>query len=250
MTAETPSLIADLAACRQIVEDYVKRLDAACEEYYATGKYLFPSLSRAEDEDVDERCIRALNKLAAIEPDALARWRDIPYPSNQYDQQIERLRDIWVRRRNLLRVLESSLSSRFELQPRKDKGAETVTNYHITIHDVVGPVNVLSSLDGVIQAVRNAPSLSNDGKDRLAALIEELKSSLANAPDAHAEDATVVSEQAQSIADELSKPAPRPSALKIKASGLIEAAKAMEVVVPAALTVAKKIAAFVANPMS
>lgn len=250
MTTEIASLIADLAACRQIVEDYVKRLDAACEEYYATGKYLFPSLSRAEDEDIDERCVRALNNLTSIEPDALARWRDIQYPSNQYDQQVERLRDIWVRRRNLFRVLESSLSSRFEIQSRKDKGAETVTNYHITIHDVVGPVNVLSSLDGVIQAVRNAPSLSKDGKDRLAALIEELKSSLATVPGSHTEDATVVSEQAQSIADELSKPAPRPSALKVKASGLIEAAKAMEAVVPAALSVAQKIAAFVVNPTS
>jgi hypothetical protein len=143
-----------------------------------------------------------------------------------------------------------SLKNRFEMHPRNDRGAGVVTNYNITIKDVVGPVNVLSSLDHVVQTVRNLTSMSEPKKEQLAALIEELKASLAIAPATHAEDATVVTEQAQAIAEELGKPAPRSSALKIKASGLIEAAKAMASVVPTAIEIARKIAAFVVDPMS
>jgi len=249
ITSAYAQLLANLTACKQLVEDYVKRLDAACEEYYTTGKYLFPQLSRAEDADTDDQCVLALKEIASIQPDALERWNGIKYPSDQYEQQIERLRDVWVRRRNLIRTLEGRLRTQFEIEVRQEKGVETVTNYNITIKDIVGPVNVLSSLDGVIQTVKNSPSLSDSGKDQLAALIEELKSSLSNAPTTHAEDATVVSEQAQSIADEFGKPSPRSSALRIKASGLIEAAKAMAAVVPTAVDVAQRIAAFVVNPI-
>ena len=113
-TANT-SLLAEVVACRHIVDDYAKRLDDACVEYYETGKTLFPNLSRAEDEDMDQRCKRVLESVASIAPDALNQWNAITYPIDQYKEQVERMRDIWIRRRNLLRTLETSLRTRLEL---------------------------------------------------------------------------------------------------------------------------------------
>jgi hypothetical protein len=247
---EVASILAQVVACRHLVDDYSKRLDDACVEYYQIGKTLFPTLSRAEEEDTYQRCWLALNNAAPIAPGALTQWQDIKDLSDQYKAEIERTRDMWVRRRNLFRGLEHSLRSRLELNTLIEKGVDTVTNYNITIKDIVGPVNVLSSLDHVVQTVKNSPAMSSKNKDELSALIEDLKSSLANAPATHAEDAAVVSEQAQLIADELSKPSPRLSSLKIKASGLIEAAKAMATVVPMAIDIAQKIAVFVTNPFT
>ena len=247
---EHAPLVAEVVACRHLLDDYVKRLDAACEEYYGTGKSLFPNLSRAEDEDLDARCELVLKNAASIDPDALTRWNGIRYPIDQYHEQIERMRDLWTRRKNLFRALEVSLNSRLGIQKAEGESGPTVTHYNITIKDVVGPVNVLSSLDGVVQTVKNSPSLSSDSKEKLASLLEELKASLADAPATHAEDAAVVSEQAQAIADELSRSSPRAPALKVKASGLVEAAKAMATVVPTAIDIARKIATFVVNPIA
>lgn len=101
-----------VAACKDLVEDYARRLDEACEEYYKTGKAVFPRISRAEDEDTDLACAHALEVASRLIPDAKARWASIKYPIDQYDEQVERLRDIWVRRRNLLRVLERTLAMR------------------------------------------------------------------------------------------------------------------------------------------
>ncbi|GJM12212.1 MAG: hypothetical protein DHS20C12_06150 [Pseudohongiella sp.] len=125
-----------------------------------------------------------------------------------------------------------------------------VTNYNITIKDVVGPVNVLSTLDNVVQSVNNAPSLPSESKETLAALFEELKSVLSSAPADLNEGAELISEQAEVLSAELERPEPRSSALKIKSSGLVEAAKAIEAIVPAAISVAKRIAEFVTNPIA
>jgi hypothetical protein len=37
MSTENASLLAEVVACRYVVEDYTKRLDDACTEYYQTG---------------------------------------------------------------------------------------------------------------------------------------------------------------------------------------------------------------------
>ena len=114
MITDVTSLLADVVACRQVVDDYARRLDDACVEYYATGKSQFPTLSRAEDDDTHQRCELVLRNLAPIAPDALKQWQAIKYPSDQYDEQIERARDVWIRRRDLFRTLESSLKSKSE----------------------------------------------------------------------------------------------------------------------------------------
>ena len=114
MNTTQSTLLSEVAACRDVVEDYTKRIDDACVEYYNTGKFLFPNLSRAENEDTDEHCNRVLARLVSIIPDAVIRWESIKYP-NGYDQQIERMRDVWVRRRNLLRVFEKTLRTAMEV---------------------------------------------------------------------------------------------------------------------------------------
>jgi hypothetical protein len=75
----------------------------------------FPKLSRAEDEDITQRCVLALRHLQSIMPDALTELESIKYPSEQYTQMVERMRDIWVRRRNLFRVFEITLRTNFDL---------------------------------------------------------------------------------------------------------------------------------------
>ena len=70
MKTDVTSLLAEVAACRHIVDDYARRLDDACVEYYETGKSLFPNLSRAEDEDTHQRCELVLKKAVLIAPDA------------------------------------------------------------------------------------------------------------------------------------------------------------------------------------
>jgi hypothetical protein len=73
LRAEYAQLVAEIVACRHLVDDYVKRIDAACEEYYTTGKLLFPNLSRVEDEDIDARSQLVLKSVVSIDQDALIR---------------------------------------------------------------------------------------------------------------------------------------------------------------------------------
>jgi predicted nucleotide-binding protein len=115
MSTTHASLLAEVVACRHIVEDYTKRLDDACVEYYQTGTRDFPNLSRAEEEDTYQQCELVLTRLAPIMPEAMSRWKSIKYPSDQYHEMIERMRDSWIRRRNLFRVLENTLRTNLEL---------------------------------------------------------------------------------------------------------------------------------------
>ena len=104
-------LLAEISACRSIVDDYTKRLDDACTEYYQSGKTIFYNLSRAEEEDISQRCDSVVKRLTPVLADVPARWQAIRYPSDQYKEQIERTRDMWTRRRNLLREVEHKLAS-------------------------------------------------------------------------------------------------------------------------------------------
>jgi hypothetical protein len=121
MNQENASLLAEVVACRHTVEDYANRIDIACVEYYENGKTLFPHLSRAEDEDTSQQCELILSRLTSIMPDAMSRWQSIEYPSGQYKEMIERMRDLWVRRRNLLRTVENTLRTKLELDSHSSK---------------------------------------------------------------------------------------------------------------------------------
>jgi len=90
-------------------------------EYYENGKKLFPHLSRAEDEDTAQQCVLILLRLTSIMPDAMSRWQSIEYPSGQYREMIERMLDIWIRRRNLLRTVENTLRTKLELDSHSSK---------------------------------------------------------------------------------------------------------------------------------
>jgi len=126
MNQVNASLLAEVVACRHIVEDYANRLDIACVEYYDTKKTEFPNLSRAEDNDTYEQCELMLSRMTSIIPDAMSRWQGIKYPIDHYDAQVERVRDVWVRRRNLLRTVENTLRTRLELDSLS-KGAEIMS---------------------------------------------------------------------------------------------------------------------------
>lgn len=107
-------LLAEVSACRNIVDDYTKRLDDACAEYYQSGKIDFYNLSRAENEDISQRCESVVKRLAPVLADVSARWQAIRYPSDQYKEMVERMRDVWTRKRNLLREAEHRLATALE----------------------------------------------------------------------------------------------------------------------------------------
>lgn len=151
--------------------------------------------------------------------------------------------------RHVESLWNSFLGESYQFLSALEREGGNVTNNHINISNVVGPVNVQSSLDGAIQSISNAPALSQGVRDDMAGLLVELRNCLACAPAARKEDVELVGEQAEAIAEELKKPAPRSQALRLKASGLIEAAKALREVVPATIDVAQKIAKFVSDPL-
>jgi len=115
MNDSLASQLSEVTACKHLVDDYVKRHDEACAEYYSTGKKEFTNLTRAEDEDLYQNCELVLARLVSAMPDAMNRWHSIKYPSDQYDAMVERMRDVWLRRRNLLRTIENFLKTTLEL---------------------------------------------------------------------------------------------------------------------------------------
>ena len=110
-----------------------------------------------------------------------------------------------------------------------------------------GIVNINSTLTGVLQTIRNVPSVAGDKREHLLALFEQLKLALNQTPASYNEQAEIVADQAKDISEELKRSKPREAALKIKGSSLVEAAKALSSVVPTAIEVAKQIAEFITN---
>jgi hypothetical protein len=53
--------------------------------------------------------------VASIAPDALNHWKAISDMYDAHAEQIVGMRDVWIRRRNLFRALESNLKTRLEL---------------------------------------------------------------------------------------------------------------------------------------
>jgi hypothetical protein len=110
-----------------------------------------------------------------------------------------------------------------------------------------GIVNINSTLEKVAQSIEGTSSISAEKRQKLLTLFEQLRIILVNTPASHAEDAGVVADQAKEISEELMRPQLRASMLKIKGTGLIEAAKTIAIVLPAAIGVAKQIAEFISN---
>jgi hypothetical protein len=137
MSTAKASLLAEVVACRYLVEDYTKRLEDACVEYYESRRINLPNLSRAEDENTEQQCVRTLTHLASIMPDAMTRWQSIKYPIDQYDVQLERLRDVWIRRRNLLRIVENTLRTNLEDRSgNKETELKVLQDIRTLLHDL------------------------------------------------------------------------------------------------------------------
>ena len=132
------------------------------------------------------------------------------------------------------------------LQHEQEQESKVVNN--ISIVNNSGLVNVQGVLENVTQSIQSAPSLSGPKREELAGLFDQLKAELLRTPTSHSEHAEVLAEQAKDISEELKRPQPRDSMLRIKGSGLVEAAKALGSVLPAAMAIAKQIAEFIANP--
>ena len=117
---------------------------------------------------------------------------------------------------------------------------------NIHIQNVVGPVNIKSRLNRVSQTVENAAAVEDHRKQELVKLIQELTAALEGAASKAPEDSERIVQAAEMVAAEVSKQKPNKSFLNITAEGLKEAAKAVEAIAPSVLSVAGKIAAYVA----
>jgi len=121
----------------------------------------------------------------------------------------------------------------------------TITNINIANNS--GIINLQSILTDVTQSILRADSLDSASKERLNVLFGEFTKQLEAAPPENSEAAEVAAEQAKDLAVELARPKPRATVLRIRGSGLIEAAKALANVVPMALATAKKIVEFISS---
>lgn len=117
----------------------------------------------------------------------------------------------------------------------------------IEVSNVVGPVNIKSRLDHVQQTVRNASSMAGEKRTELAELVRQLQEALAPAAEKNAEDAAQVTRAAEMVVAEATKEKPNRGMLSISAEGLKEAAKSVAEIAPTVISVAGKIAAFVAG---
>ncbi len=116
----------------------------------------------------------------------------------------------------------------------------------VQVSHVVGPVNIKARLEHVTQTVQQTTGLPDDRRAQLALLVDELRAALEPIATQRPEDAERVAQTAELVATEATKGQPNKGFLSLTAAGLKEAAKAVADIAPTVLTVADKIAAFVA----
>ncbi len=135
------------------------------------------------------------------------------------------------------------------LEPMIGKEAMVPANIinNFRVENNFGIINWQAVLTDVTQSISCAESLDSDKKDRLKTLFVEFTKQLEAAPSGNAEEVEIAAEQAKELAAEIGKPKPRQTALLIKGSGLIEAAKALANVIPIALSTAKQIVEFIGS---
>ena len=237
-----------LAASKILVEDYSNRIEAACVEYYETGKTEFPNLSRAEDEDTARACMKSLEEIIAIIPDAKARWESIKYPSNEYKEMVERARDMWIRRRNLFRVFEETLKKRLAISHSSMVGGEgkTVVN-NVTLNfsngsSFTGPIAVGENIKISYDAALSASKEDLRGQlQELVALVSELTEEIDSI-----DDKNNVSVQLKSFVEEAKKEKPSNWMLGVSSKGLIEAANTVAAMASPISSAVKAVLALVA----
>ena len=132
----------------------------------------------------------------------------------------------------------------------KEPAQTTSTVNNITISHNSGIINLQSVLTDVTQSISHAESLDSRAKERLTVLFSEFTKHIQAAQPEEPEAAEAAAEQAKEFALELAKPSPRAAVLRIKGSGLIEAAKVLATIVPIAVTTAKQIVEFVRDRKS
>lgn len=117
----------------------------------------------------------------------------------------------------------------------------------VEVSNVVGPVNVQSKLDRVTQTVQQLQGWPDARKEELTALLSELTKSLKVVADTRPDDADRVVKTAELVVAEATKTKPDKGFLSITTEGLKKAAETVADLAPTVLTVAGKLAAFVAG---
>lgn len=128
------------------------------------------------------------------------------------------------------------------------KEERVTNNYQITASQSI--LNIDSNLKNVRQSIQSAPSIVDKDKEELVSLFEQLKAELGRLPESQARQGEVVSTAAKQLGEELHRPNPLKEVLKMNVGNLVEAAKALQDVLPIALSIAQKISEFVAKTFS
>ena len=117
----------------------------------------------------------------------------------------------------------------------------------VQVSNVVGPVNIQSRLDHVTQTVQQVQGWPDTQKEDLTKLLAQLAESLKDVAEKRPEDAERVAKTAELVVAEATKSKPDKGFLSITTDGLKKAAEAVADIAPTVLTVAGKVAAFVAG---
>jgi hypothetical protein len=104
-------------------------------------------------------------------------------------------------------------------------------------------INIESRLDNVQQSIGTATPLSDDAKEQLTELIEQLKEALSAVPEDEAEEAEVLAHHAQVAVEQLNSGKPNKKLLSISVDGLEKAAENVGRIAPRIVKIAAAIAA-------
>lgn len=106
----------------------------------------------------------------------------------------------------------------------------STANYYITGN---GVINVNSTLQNTIQIVDRSPSISEETRQHLAQLINQLREDLEMVP---AEQASPVADQAQVLAQTLDTDSPDTDQVAVTSEGLAKAAATVATITPAVMS--------------
>jgi hypothetical protein len=117
----------------------------------------------------------------------------------------------------------------------------------IEVSHVVGPVTVQKDFHHVTQRIQQAAGWPDDRRSEFTNLLAELQKALESVAAVRPDDAERVTKTAELVVAEATKPTPDKSFLSITTEGLKQAAQAVADIAPIVLTVAGKVATFVAG---